>query len=77
MTLSTLTLADLARLYRGFQAITSDEFIDVTGDRGSSHPSFDGVDWFCADPIGYCTSRRPATQGEALLALALKKAEGK
>ena len=69
------TLQQVSRLNHAFEAITYDEFCAVLlVTIGARHDYAQGC-WpaFRQGPIGYCASRGPIVQGEALFALALAK----
>lgn len=77
--LTTLTLADLENVTMGYQEITFDEFCAVLKETIGADRDYAGQVWqvFDRNPIGYCGSRFPLSQGEALTALALQKAQAK
>lgn len=71
-----LTLQSVAELRHGFNRINADEFAEVLKKSIGADRHYAEVKYaeFQRDPIAYCASRHPITQGEALFQLALSKA---
>lgn len=69
------TLQQVERLLRALGSITYDEFCEVLWTTIGAMPDYALTCWpsFRQYPMGYCLSRDPIEQGEALFALALAK----
>jgi hypothetical protein len=74
--LTELTLADLSAVMSGFDDIELDEFCVVLRETIGADRDYAQRCWssFKAAPIGYCATRDPIAQGDALVMLALQKA---
>jgi hypothetical protein len=70
-----LTLENAAKLHYGFARISFEEFAAVLHETIGARDDYARGCWpqFNSGYLGYCFSREPIKQGEALFALAMKK----
>ena len=72
MNIDTITLEELHQLYNALCRVTHDEVVGAMAATIGADLDYANKQWgrFRDNPVTWCLSRNPATQGEAMLRLA-------